>query len=389
MSECLITGCDKQRSFTTDQTIDLPLKTKWKTRIQGFIGSPLITTDKIFFSTPSRGQAKMTPGLCALDRSKGKMLWELPLDRYNNMPVLKRPEGKSRCVQDFICYGNNRIFIYDGVDLHSVDASTGDILWKIRHSEFGEQKGEILHGMLFHEGILYVNADCLICAIDPINGALIETFDAVHPKGISFYNNRLYFADLGWGGRTSYLYCLDIGSRQLIWKTEISKLGEYVTHDNQLRTGGAASPFPVISQGRIYMSLGSYLACFDIESGECLWKTLEHFIRQPVSDGQKLYGFDGHQLRCFDANSGELIYETEEVPFGSYTAQGMPLLAGKTIFVGTGGYLYAFDTETGKRVWEFSTGKKSGGFVSQPVLLDGCLYAGDTLGHFYCFVPQK
>lgn len=390
MSECLITGCNKQRSFTTDQTINLPLKTKWKTRIQGFIGSPLITTDKIFFSTPSRGQAKMPPGLCALDRTNGKILWELPLDHYCNIPILKVPDEKYRVVQDFICYSENRIFIYDGFELHSVGAATGEIFWKVRHSEFGEQKGEMLHGMLFHEGTLYVNADSSICAIDPANGALIETFDAIHPKGISFYNNRLYYADLGWGDRPSYLYCLDLGSQQLVWKTEITKLGEYITHDNFVRTGGAASPFPVICQGRIYMSLGSYLACFDAETGKCLWKTLEHFITKPVSDGKRVFGFNGYKsLLCFNADNGELIYESENIPFGGSQAQGVPLLAGKTLFVGTVGYLYAFDTETGKRVWEFSTGKKSGGFVSQPVLLDGCLYAGDSLGHFYCFVPQK
>lgn len=381
-------GCNPQRTFMADEELTFPLRAKWKTRIKADMGSPVIDEHNIYCMKIVTWPVKEPRGLMALDRKSGKLVWELPLDEHYDITPWKRPSAHS--VEGDLLLVEDRLFAVGGTHLHCIDAKTGAIVWKVRHHEFGVATCDILNGLNWHEGVLYVNGDENICALNPDDGALLWSKNFGWLCRPTFYRERLYFANVGLEEKNR-LYCLDLKTGELTWNVDIAKPGEFYRLDDgrTLFGGGGNRRYISIVEGRIYMSLSHHIACFDAETGEFYWRAENVFCRFPVSDGKRVYGFAGHELHCYDAATGEKLYETERVPQGGSKDPGIPLIVGDKIIIGAVGALYVFDCATGERVWEYFNKKKHGGFVSQPALVDGCLYAPDSYGHFYCFVSKN
>ena len=125
---------------------------------------------------------------------------------------------------------------------------------------------------------------------------------------------------------------------------------------------------PIVANGVMYISGFNRLDAIDARSGNIIWR----YQRQPASStrqrGTAIYGnkvyvvtSDSH-LVALDARVGGVRWDVKSE--GGYTiAGGAPFVAdGKVIVTGNrpGGFIQAYDAETGKYLWTWSALPKTG-----------------------------
>ncbi len=362
----MFVGNTPNRNSYSDECAVLPLKLKWKTRMGKTIGNPVLYDGKIFSTIPlviSIGK----PSAFALDANDGRLLWEIS------------PEG-IEYIQGFVCLYEGMIFFCghcNGKDeLMAVSCDDGQVIWS--------QEGINGEGLLIYKDRLYANGNG-VYALNPQTGDILWHFQMEYPGNLSIDSNRIIFGD----GLKGNLYCLHADTGELIWKSDVSKIGEYRVErvdKVEIEHGWFTSRFPVIVEGRIYGSLGAHMCSFDLETGELIWKA--EGAKTPIYKNGRLYSFVLCYLFCHDAKTGEIIYKKEYHETSSYSVS-LPFLAGNTFFIGTEQGLYAFDVDSGEKVWEFHSKKKYAPFRSQPVFIDGMLYIGCDDGYMYCFESKN
>ncbi len=177
-----------------------------------------------------------------------------------------------------------------------------------------------------------------------------------------------------------------------------------------------------IADDKLYVSGGSCLACIDLDDGHLIWKTPDISIypyvgltSTPIVYNSVAYvntmTLSGNEIiNClygFDAETGEQIVKIDgQAPDGYSGGAGMfssPSMSpdGVLYVLGAGG-VYAVDTATNAKLWEFDAGARSttkqgsvtilGGnnmYVGSPVYKDQCVYfiRGGTVDeptYFYC-----
>lgn len=148
-----------------------------------------------------------------------------------------------------------------------------------------------------------------------------------------------------------------------------------------------------IADGTLYApENGGPLCTFDAAIEETQWSTRVGYpteknaevISSPVAvDNERVYvGAGDARLYAFDPESGERLWN-----FWTWNTVGSaPAVAGDTVYVGSvDTTLYAPDVATGYVIWEFLTGKRL--WRSTPVVVDEVVYipAGD---HCYAVVAR-
>ena len=134
--------------------------------------------------------------------------------------------------------------------------------------------------------------------------------------------------------------------------------------------------------------------CFDVQTGEEIWNNPSYQSRSglTVQDG-KVYTSGGSCLVCLDANDGHLIWQTKDISLYAYVGlTTTPVVYNGVVYVqtstvtkkdGAGSIvdaLYGFDAETGEQVFRMSgqvPDGYSGGagmFASPSMSPDGVLY---------------
>ena len=125
---------------------------------------------------------------------------------------------------------------------------------------------------------------------------------------------------------------------------------------------------PIVSNGVMYISGFNRLDAVDARTGNIIWR----YQRQPASStrqrGTAIYGdkvyvvtADSH-LIALDARNGGVRWDVKS-DGGNTIAGGAPLVAdGKVIVTGNrpGGFIQAYDAETGKYLWTWSALPKPG-----------------------------
>lgn len=365
------TGGTSNRTSYVDEIVNFPLKLKWKTKMGKTTGNPVFSEGKLYSTIPldiSIG----TPLAFALDANDGRILWNIS------------PQGLEY-INGFACLHRSMVF-FSGHrsgkhELMAVNCIDGQMLWN--------QEGINGEGLLVYRNKLIVNTRA-IYSIDPQSRKILwdykPEYAACNP---SVYDGRAVFGDSPPQTMGGNLYCLDADTGESIWKRDVSKLGEYRVErvdKVEIKPGWFASRYPVIAEGKIYGSLGAHMCCFNIETGELIWK--EEGAKTPIYKDGRLYSFVLCQLFCYDAKTGKIIYKKEYPEIGTFS-QSLPFLAGNTFFQGTEQGLFAFDINSGEKVWEFHSKKKYAPFRSQPVFIDGRLYVGCDDGYMYCFESRK
>jgi quinohemoprotein ethanol dehydrogenase len=146
--------------------------------------------------------------------------------------------------------------------------------------------------------------------------------------------------------------------------------------------GGGGRAMPVMKDGKLFITAGSYVYAYDAKTGALVWKHqtgasppsagLGDFTRPEqglpdregvaVGDGMVFVGLSNAHAIALDEKTGNQIWDSYagiDPPRPGQGISGAPLYAGGLVFVGTSadpgfrGKVVAFDGKTGKKAWEF------------------------------------
>jgi alcohol dehydrogenase (cytochrome c) len=127
---------------------------------------------------------------------------------------------------------------------------------------------------------------------------------------------------------------------------------------------------PIVVNGVMYVSQYNRVEALDARSGRLIWQ----YMRQPPNrgwqrgvavGGNKVYvGTADSHLIALDSRTGNVMWEAKSVGEGTRFQGGAPLVAkGKVLHSGSGrggGFIQAFDAETGKFLWNWNAIPKPG-----------------------------
>jgi len=127
---------------------------------------------------------------------------------------------------------------------------------------------------------------------------------------------------------------------------------------------------PIVVDGIMYVSQWNRVEALDARTGRLIWQ----YLRQPFTKGWqrgvavysgKIYiGTVDSSLIALDAKTGNLIWESKTVGEGYRMLGAAPLIAKGKVIVGgsgkSGGWVQAFDADTGKYAWTWNVIPKPG-----------------------------
>ncbi len=280
--------------------------------------------------------------LVALDLLTRKQKWAFDLSGF---PVRASPAIADRTV-----------FIGSGFTLWAVDADTGAERWKAGIDYAGESSPTVANGVVYlasKENHLY--------AFDAKSGEQLWLYKT---DGLLFGSPSVTDGAVLIGGDDGDLFSVDPENGHLNWK---------ITLDSPIYST------PAIANGRVYVTTkGQTVSAVDLKSGELIWSYPVGGSSSPaVADGVVFVGSDDGALYAIDAEKGGTplwLFAT-----GSQSVQS-PVVAGDEVFVSAGPMLISLSRATGEVVWQYPVGDN---VTTEPVILDGYLYAGDKNGYFY------
>lgn len=168
---------------------------------------------------------------------------------------------------------------------------------------------------------------------------------------------------------------------------------------------GAFQASPLVYEGRLYITTGYFTYAIDAATCEKLWEH-EHVPEgpsgSPVNRGVALYdgklfrGTPDSHLIAIDAATGESLWDVWVADSSEgYRLSAAPAAFGGKVFIGEGGadvgatgHVYAFDADTGERLWTFNMIPEKGepGFESWE---DGIEYGGGSTWSHMTVDPAK
>lgn len=161
----------------------------------------------------------------------------------------------------------------------------------------------------------------------------------------------------------------------------------------RLATRGKLRGTPVVREGKAYVgSEDGGLYCVSLVDGRLLWRFeagCELSSSPALAKNLVLFlGRDG-VMRALNADTGKVRWETtlgeDLAPKGDPRLWDLwvssPLVEGNRVFIGSGnGKVYALELESGKSIWQFTTG---GRVRSSPSLWEGRVFVGSFDGNVY------
>ncbi|MDO3412246.1 PQQ-binding-like beta-propeller repeat protein [Saccharibacillus sp. CPCC 101409] len=162
---------------------------------------------------------------------------------------------------------------------------------------------------------------------------------------------------------------------------------------------GAGPEIGTYANGRVFYKLGQTLTAADVKTGKALWSCAAEPGAAPIADGSGVYFVDvqGYAYKL-NPSTGKRIWKSAASlngKNGMYSAYNIGLQSGLLI-VGDSGNLSAFDTATGTLKWKTPAGKtygyrlqEGGGntVLAVQVMLDPYL-AGSKPKQLYAFDAQ-
>jgi outer membrane protein assembly factor BamB len=196
----------------------------------------------------------------------------------------------------------------------------------------------------------------------------------IHGKGWSspvVWGDQIWLTTATADGKENSALCVDKNSGQILFDLKLWDNEKPSPLGNALNC--YASPSPVIEEGRVYVTWGSYgTACLDTATGKVLWQRrdlpCEHF-RGPGSspilfENLLILHFDGFDFQyvvALDKATGRTVWKTDrDVEYGTDNGDVMkafstPIVieaAGKLQLISpTSKAALAYDPRTGKELW--------------------------------------
>jgi outer membrane protein assembly factor BamB len=308
--------------------------------------SPVIADDRLFIGSDDSN-------LYALNVNDGSLFWNY------------RTEGRVSSTP--AAFENKVAFMsFDG-NVYCLEQKTGNEIWKFKTAGEKVFSAPGIHGMpekdrklddpwdmflsspVVANGILYVGCgEGIFYALDANTGEKkweFKTGDVIHSSP-AYASKTVYF-----GSWDSYLYALNAETGSLKWKF---KTGIDTVYYNQV--GFQSSP--VVYKGVVYSGCrDAHVWAVEAETGDLKWKYFNNgswVIATPAIHNDTLYfeTSDSHKFIALSSISGKELYTGNCKTYGFSS----PSVADGVVYLGThGGSLYAFDTKTGKTMWQFQT----------------------------------
>jgi len=155
---------------------------------------------------------------------------------------------------------------------------------------------------------------------------------------------------------------------------------------------------PLVVNGVMYVAQLNHVDALDARSGRLIWQ----YQRQPVArgahrgiavSGNKVFvGTADSFLLALDARTGAVRWQTEMAGDGVRYQGGAPLVIKDKVLVGgnsrTGGFIDAYDTESGKHIWRWNVLPKPGEPGSETWEGEGLQLGGGPMWHTGSYDPQ-
>jgi outer membrane protein assembly factor BamB len=242
---------------------------------------------------------------------------------------------------------------------------------------------------------------------------------AIHDRGWSspvIWGNQIWLTTATKDARKLYALCLDRESGRiekdlLLYEVESP---QFIHEFNS-----AASPTPIIEEGRVYITFGSPgTACLDTGSGKVLWQRRDLVCNHFRGAGSSpiiyknllIMNFDGSDYQfvtALDKKTGKTVWETKRsvdykdvLPNGKFEADGdwrkafatphVAAINGKDVLFSQGAKAaYAYQPENGSEIWrvEERTSHSAG---TRPVIGNGMVFipSGWSKGQLLAIKPD-
>lgn len=223
----------------------------------------------------------------------------------------------------------------------------------------------------------------------------------IHGRGWSspvIWGEQIWMTTASEDGKQQFAVCVDKQSGQIVHDIKLWEVEKPSPLGNSLN--GYASPSPVIEEGRVYITFGSYgTACLDTATGKVLWQRrdlpCEHF-RGPGSSPilfENLFilnydGFDFQYVVALNKETGETVWKADRnVEYGTDNGDVMkafstPIVieaAGKLQLISpTSKAAIAYDPRTGDEIWRVRYSSFS--VAAMPIFAHGLIYINTGFG---------
>ena len=323
-----------------------------KVTARGYVGGgAVVSGGQVYVSSWPDMSYRGEEAIVSLDVGDGSLLWKNPLGGKGgaSTPALK----------------DGRIYVgsFSG-DLYSIDAATGETVWKRTLEEDPQWWGIASSPLVLEEGVLvtaFSSGTLYRLDLDGDEVWSLSTGRTDPYASPASRDGRVYFA-----GGDPALYSVDLSSGTPQWK---------------LPTEAPITSTPSVAYGSVFFSTRDALVAVDAATGDELWnEPMRGTISSPaVSQGRVYVGSDDAALECRDATDGELIWRAEvDSPIRS-----SPLVAGGLVYFGSyEGVVYALDALDGSEIWSYPIGDY---LIASPSISDGVLFIGADDGRLYAF----
>ena len=308
--------------------------------------SPVISGNRLFIGSDDGY-------LYALNAASGQLLWKFRTGG--------RVSSSAAVYEDKVV-----VMSFDG-SVYCLEHQSGKELWKFQTAGEKVFSAPGIHGLpekdrdlddpwdmflsspVFANGIVYVGSGAgIFYALDGTTGQKkweFETGGVIHSSP-AYANNTVYF-----GSWDSYLYALNSENGSLKWKF---KTGTDTVYYNQV--GFQSSP--VVYKGVVYSGCrDAHVWAIEAETGDLKWKFYNNgswVIATPAVHNDTLYftTSDTHKMIALYAVNGKLLYETNCNTYGFSS----PALTQGRVYLGNfSGSMLAFESKSGKLIWDFQT----------------------------------
>jgi len=287
---------------------------------------------------------------------------------------------------------------YGEGEIYAINATTGQLKWR------SWKIGNSGYSVTYHDGKVYHAASSTrVTCYDAEDGSIIWDEDQ---------GERGFFA---FGGATAYgLYfdkCMALPGYVAAWDAETGKM-----RWKQPAHYTITYAVPAVADGKLYVSTsdqseGSSVAgwvspgysttCFDVFTGEVIWK-VPYNIALPMIAFGNLYFIRGGSVYCLGENTepwdkfggplgndgaavGQYAPSDLSQPAWTYETDGpltgSPVAAdGKVYFGSYDKHIYCVDAYEGTLIWKFPTGYR---VASTPTIVGDTVYTGADDGYIY------
>lgn len=350
-----------------------PLRPVWVKNVGAtiFMSSPLIADGQVFVASVDEN-LKGEAHVYAFDAVNGDLLWKY----------------KTRnSVKNTIAVNGGRVFAQDAEGwLYAIRTKDGKLEWEKKLRVSGLPV--LADGLVADNGIVYAGSGKALCALAGNDGKTMWQNESWNQRDGTTTTATLGNGVLVTGVQWNALYGTDAATGKKLWHEE----------KDGLRHRGAS---PAIHGYLMYVISQKSLFIMETATGKIIVRKELPFdvdvTSTPlVTDRMIIFGTSGVGLVALDRETLDLKWQMRTAPSLVYTApytrtpnetiETSPVLSGDVVYVGTSdGNVYGVNKDSGKVVWQFSTGAP----VFSSVAISGnTLVVADFSGNVCAFASE-